>query len=162
MVFSPSLTPISVLKLDQLKMSCANVFSLRFVMSLTKWSLNFISRRTVQYSFIKIKLQEVQYGTLYSGFACVVCWCVVSLILSFQLVSGNTEPLVQISYTSEVTNGRKMDPCLTALNFAKRNLASIASSQSFKKLYAVPLCFIVSHKHQERLSHCSWLTWTLP
>lgn len=47
-----------------------------------------------------------------------------------------------------------MDPYLIIFNFANQNLASIASSCSFKKLYAVPLCFIVLSRHQGRLWHC--------
>jgi len=45
----------------------------------------------------------------------------------------------------------KVDPYLAIFNFANKKLASIASSQSFKKLCAVPLCLAVFCRHQ---GHC--------
>lgn len=47
-----------------------------------------------------------------------------------------------------------MDPCLTIFNSANQKLASIASSQSFKKLHADLLCFSVLCRHQGSPCHC--------
>lgn len=68
------------------------------------------------------------------------------------------EPFVWINYTSELTNQRKVDLYIAILNFANEKLASIASSQSFKKPYAVPLCSIVLSRHQGGLRHCLLFT----
>lgn len=56
----------------------------------------------------------------------------VTLILSFQLVSNKTEPFFWISCTSEVAIRRKMDSYLSILNSSNLNLDPITSSQSFK------------------------------
>lgn len=94
-------------------------------------------------------------------FCLCLCWYVLPLILSFQLISAKIEPFVWICCTSEVTNERKMYPCLDTFNFANWNQASIASSHSIWKLCKVPSHFLGLYRLQGGLCHCLLLVLVL-